>query len=98
MISENCSIDEFVETVKNKDDWEVLALALEEANRADRMSLRSKASETPNQNAEKTYSHDLKQLINYMRYSVKPKRPQERAYHLYQTYWGTQSQQAPAIT
>ena len=37
MISENCSIEEFVETVKDKAPWEVIALAVEEATQADRM-------------------------------------------------------------
>ena len=37
MITENCKIDAFVETVKNKTSWEALSLAVEEATRADRM-------------------------------------------------------------
>jgi hypothetical protein len=36
MISKNYSIEEFVEVVKGKDSYEVIALAVEEATKADR--------------------------------------------------------------
>jgi hypothetical protein len=92
MISENCSIDEFVETVKGKDTQEVIALAIDEATRADRMVYRTKRSDGPCPNGEAEYSHDLKTLIGYMRYTVKPKRPQDKAYRLYNAYWGEPDQ------
>ncbi|WP_319523791.1 hypothetical protein [uncultured Desulfosarcina sp.] len=83
MISENCRIDEFVETVKNKTPWEALSRAVEEANRADRMAYRSE------QKADfQAYSRQLKRLIGYLRYTVTPRRPRDKAYQLYMQHWG----------
>jgi hypothetical protein len=92
MISENCSIDEFVEAVKDKDSWEVLTLAVDEATWADRMvhrTVRCKETTTP---CGIQYSRHLKRLINYLRFEVKPKRPRDKAYRLYLMYWGTPDQ------
>jgi hypothetical protein len=85
MISESCSIEQFVETVKDKSTFEVLSLAVEEANLADRRYYRTK------QENSATYSRQLKRLIAYLRYSVVPKRPRDKAYNLYMTHWGTPS-------
>ncbi|HSO19033.1 MAG TPA: hypothetical protein VLT88_06230 [Desulfosarcina sp.] len=88
MISENCSLEEFVETVKGKEPWEVIMLAVEEATSAERMFLRSKRGADGGRNYGEAYSRHLKRLINYFRYTVKPKRPKDKAYRLYFTYWG----------
>ncbi|WP_172683925.1 hypothetical protein [Desulfosarcina cetonica] len=35
------------------------------------------------------YARQLKQLINYLRFEIKPKRPESKAYRLYVANWGT---------
>ncbi|BBO78376.1 hypothetical protein DSCW_57930 [Desulfosarcina widdelii] len=92
MISENCRIDEFVETVKNKTSWEALSLAVEEANRADRMAYRSERKTD-----FQTYSRQLKRLIGYLRYSVTPRRPRDMAYRLYMQHWGSARELHPSV-
>jgi len=93
MISENCSIDEFVEAVKDKDSWEVLTLAVDEATWADRMAHRTVRCNLTQNPCGIQYSRHLKQLINYLRFEVKPKRPRDKAYRLYSMYWGNPDRQ-----
>jgi hypothetical protein len=88
MISENCSIDEFVETVKGKEPWEVITLAVEEATWAERLFYRSTRQADGYMTCGQQYSYDLKKLIDYLRYVVTPRRPQDRAYCLYIEHWG----------
>jgi hypothetical protein len=88
MISEKCSIDEFVEAVKDKDTWEVLTLAVDEATWADRMAYRTRHNCQLQPPCGQQYSRHLKRLINYLRFEVKPKRPGDKAYRLYLMYWG----------
>lgn len=92
MISENCRIDEFVETVKNKTSWEALSLAVEEATWADRMAYRCERKTD-----FQTYSRQLKRLIGYLRYSVTPRRPRDKAYQLYMQYWGCPQEVHPGL-
>jgi hypothetical protein len=89
MISDNCRIDEFVETVKDKSPWEVIPLAVEEATWADRKFLRHHRKDHFGNDYEQEYSRRLKRLINYMRYTIKPKRSGDQVYDLYTTYWGS---------
>ena len=84
MISNNCSIDEFVESVKAKSPWEVIALAVEEATLADRMIYRSDG-----QRESIRYSQRLKRLIGLLRYETKPKRHDDKIHRLYTTHWAT---------
>ena len=42
MISKKFDIEEFVEVVKGKDSQEVIALAVEEATKADRMVMKTR--------------------------------------------------------
>lgn len=88
MISKTCNIEEFVEAVKGKKSWDVLMLALEEADRADRMIRRNCRDTEAAPCLDRQYARQLKQLINYFRYAVKPRRPQSKVYQLYQTHWG----------
>lgn len=90
MISKKCSIEEFVETVKDKDSQEVIALAIKEATKADRLILK-KRKQSKIENFQ-TYSCQLRQLINYHRYSVKPRRHVKTTYNLYMKYWGDSDQ------
>ena len=88
MISENCSISEFVESVKGKETWEVITLAVDEATRADRMIFRACRCSGNRCYTEGHYSRHLKRLIDYLRYTVTPKRRNDEVYHLYTAYWG----------
>jgi hypothetical protein len=86
MISEKFKIEEFVNAVKGKDPQEVIIIAIQEATKADRIVLKKrKQSKTEDIQA---YSRQLKQLINYHRYSVKPRRHIKTTYNLYMKYWG----------
>ena len=88
MISANFSIDEFVEAVKDKDIWEVLDLAVDEITWADRIYYHNHRGSEKLLLGGQPYSRQLKQLINYLRYEVKPRRPQNKAYRLYVANWG----------
>lgn len=87
MISENCSIGEFVDSVKDREAWEVIVLAVDEATSAERMSYHITPLSEHQLSRSKQYSRHLKRLINYLRYAVKMKRPEDEVYHLYKTYW-----------
>lgn len=93
MISENFSIDEFVEAVKDKDIWEVLNLAVDEITWADRINYHLHHRSGKQLLGGQHYSHELKQLINYLRYEVKPRRPHNKAYRLYVANWGAFDQE-----
>lgn len=88
MISENCDIDEFVETVKEKDILDVIALAIDETTEAERLFFRSHRQTHMDQRCGEQYARQLKQLINYLRFEIKPKRPESKAYRLYVANWG----------
>ncbi|BBO81850.1 hypothetical protein DSCO28_24160 [Desulfosarcina ovata subsp. sediminis] len=94
MISKNCSIEEFVKAVKEKEPQEIIYLANQEATKSDRIILkkRKKAKVEQYQN----YSRQLKDLINYHRYAVKPRRKTKIIYNLYMKYWG-QTEPAPTV-
>ena len=86
MISTKCSIEEFVEAVKDKDPQEVIALAVKEATKADRKVMKTR-KQGKTEKLE-TYSRQLKRLINYHRYAVKPCFRIKKTYNLYMKYWG----------
>jgi hypothetical protein len=97
MISENCSIHEFVESVKGKETWEVITLAVEEATRADRMYYHTCHDAGEGMHNGLDYSRQLKRLINYLRFEVKPRRPGDTAYCLYEAHWGQGDYQCPEL-
>jgi hypothetical protein len=86
MISKKFSIEEFVEAVKVKDRQEVVALAIQEATKADRLFLKNRKQSKREE--IQTYSRQLKQFINYHRYVVKPRHHMKKTYNLYMKYWG----------
>lgn len=90
MISKNYSIEEFVEAVKGKDPQNVITLAVKEATKADRLLMKSR-KQLKKENIL-TYSRQLKQLINYHRYVVKPRSHIKTTYNLYMKYWGASDQ------
>ena len=83
MISDKCSIEEFVESVKGKSAWDVISLAVEEATSSDRLIYRSGGWEAAQRN-----SQHLKQVINLFRYETKSKRHNDRVHQLYTQHWG----------
>lgn len=86
MISSACSIETFVEAVKDQDAMTVIAMAVDEATKADRLVLKN--GRQGQNELLRTYSRQLKQLIAYHRYAVKPRRPEKTTYRLYMKYWG----------
>jgi hypothetical protein len=90
MISKNFSIEEFVVAVKEQDPQDVIALAVQEATKADRLLLKN--SQQSKKGDVQTYSRQLKQLINYHRYAIKPRRRLKKTYNLYMKYWGKSDQ------
>ena len=86
MISKECSIEAFARFLKDKDSQTVIAMAVEEATKADRLIL--KKNQPANMALLQTYSRQLKQLISYHRYAVKPRKKEQTTYNLYMKYWG----------
>ena len=89
MISENFSIDEFVEAVKDREILDVVSLAVDEATEAERNYYRGHRRQPDLSSDSRDYSIELKQLIDYLRFEIKPKRPNDKAYRLYVAHWGT---------
>ena len=89
MVSEIYSIEAFVETVKEMNRDEVILTAIREAEQADR--IRIKATLQPEKERLAAYSQQLKQLINYHRFTVKPHRSRITTYNLYMKHWGASS-------
>jgi hypothetical protein len=83
MISKNCDFKMFIEAVKNKDHMEVVYLAEQEATRAERLALRSPSNPEEKQKCGREYSGLLKGLIQYLRYSIKPKLPEGHDYQVF---------------
>jgi hypothetical protein len=73
MISKECKLPEFVGAVRNKDYYEILHLADIEATEAERLFLRSRTDKGTRQCCGREYADRIKQLIDYMRYEVKPR-------------------------
>lgn len=86
MISKTCSIEAFAAFLKDKDSQTVIAMAVEEATKADRLILKKK--QPGKMTLLQTYSIQLKQLISYHRYAVKPRQKEQTTYNLYMKYWG----------
>jgi hypothetical protein len=73
MISKECKLSDFVGAVRNKDYFEILHLADQEATEAERLLLRPKNVKGGRQRCGREYAERIKQLIDYMRYEVKPR-------------------------
>ena len=72
MISPSCNIQEFIEAVKDKDYFEVLSFADEEALRAWRSSYRT-CGRTADESAScKRYEELLKEIARHVKSSVAP--------------------------
>lgn len=84
MISKECCIEAFVEALKDMDSMTVISSAIQEATEADRLFLRKDQLADIAAN----YSKQLKKLINYHRYTIKPNHSEKTTYNLYMKYWG----------
>ncbi len=74
MISSDCRFVEFLQEMSGRSLDEILRLAEEEATRAERLSLRSRGGLLGARCGE-DYAERLKQLIDYLRFSIKPRKP-----------------------
>lgn len=73
MISKECKLSDFVGAVHDKDYYEILHLADQEATEAERLFLLPKTDNSTRQCCGREYAERIKQLIDYMRYEVKPR-------------------------
>jgi len=73
MISKECKFSEFMVAVRDKDYFDVIQLAEQEATDAERLFLRVRADEPQKTRCGEDYAERIKQLIDYMRYEVKPR-------------------------
>ncbi len=74
MISSDCRFIDFLQGVRGRSPDEILRLAEEEATRAERLSLRFRGGPVGARCGE-DYAERLKQLIDYLRFSIKPRKP-----------------------
>ena len=72
MISNTCSIDEFVKKVLNRDFLDIVYLAEKEATEAERKFYCQKAVAQAKRDDIWKYAQALKDLLDYLRFSVKP--------------------------
>jgi hypothetical protein len=73
MISKECKFSDFVGAVRNKNYFEILHLAHQEATEAERLFLRPGADPAARERCNREYAEQIKQLIDYMRYEVRPR-------------------------
>lgn len=74
MISSDCRFVDFLRMVSGRSREEILRLAEEEATRAERLSLRSRGGPVGERCGE-DYAERLKQLIDYLRFTIQPRKP-----------------------
>ena len=72
MISTNFDFEQFADTVKEKDFFDVIYLAEQEAIKAWRISTKKKLQNGFDSDLCRSYQSKLKGLIHFMRYGVKP--------------------------
>jgi hypothetical protein len=73
MISKECKFSDFAAAVRNKNYFEILHLADQEATEAERLLLRRRFDTVTRQRCGKEYAERIKQFIDYLRYEVKPR-------------------------
>lgn len=73
MISKECKFSDFVVAVRNKNYFEILHLADQEATAAERLFLKPRVGNSVRQLCGRDYAERIKHLIDYMRYEVKPR-------------------------
>jgi len=83
MISQECNIVEFVDTVKGKPYSDIIMLANHEATLAERCLYRRKKCSSDDTSCVR-YTQQLKDLISYIRYSTRPAGAKRHGKDLYQ--------------
>jgi hypothetical protein len=73
MISSSFNFEQFADSVKEKDYFDVIYLADQEATQAWRISNKNKLLKGADADLCRSYQSRLKGLIHFMRYGVKPK-------------------------
>ncbi|MEW6664938.1 MAG: hypothetical protein AB1512_06925 [Thermodesulfobacteriota bacterium] len=71
MISTCCDLYEFVEAVQERNYFEVIYLAEQEATEAERLRFRQKGAERQDPDGCPRYADSLKGFISYMRYGIR---------------------------
>jgi hypothetical protein len=83
MISEDYNIAAFINAVKGKDYSEIIELADQEATIADRCRYRKRRKNAEASECGMRYSSQLKDLIFYLRYNIKPANARLEHFKLY---------------
>jgi hypothetical protein len=83
MISEDCNIVAFVNAVKGKQYPEIIELADHEATLAERCRYSRRKGLWEESDCARRYSHQLKDLIFYLRNSIRPANTQPEHIKLY---------------
>jgi hypothetical protein len=86
MISSDCDIYEFVESLGDKDYLDIIFLADREATEVERIALQSGYKIGKKQNCPKDYADNLKDLIVFLKYTVKPKKLTDKFGQLSEKY------------
>jgi hypothetical protein len=89
MISEHCDLEAFFSEINGKRKGEAILMAHQEATAAERMLLSNKggavekASDPP---IYSEYSSSLKEFIQYIRCTIRPKPADDVKHRMFQTY------------
>lgn len=78
-------LKQFVEAVKDKDYWEIIDFAAQEATQAERAFFQRKKSGHGDPRAMTRYATILKDLISFVRYGVKPPGVETADFRLFQS-------------
>jgi hypothetical protein len=74
MISSKFDINDFLETQRDKDYFDIIFMADKEATKAERIALQSGYEIGERERSLKVYADDLKDLIIFLRSTVRPKK------------------------
>lgn len=89
MISSDCDISDFIRATHGKNHQEIIEMADREATEAERSLYRTKATETQRKGCGRMYAQQLKNLIFFIRYGVKPAGTDALQFELYKTVFKT---------
>jgi len=93
MISANCDIREFISELENKDFFEMICLLEKEATEAERQLFNPKSKLCERQICGPEYVSNLKNLIFYLKYDVRPRGLQEEHARLLDSVCGEDGHQ-----
>ncbi|MGD9363502.1 MAG: hypothetical protein PVH85_31860 [Desulfobacterales bacterium] len=82
MISSDCDINKFVSSLGDKDYLDIIFLADREATEVERIALQSGYEIGEREKCLKDYADNLKDLICFLKYTVKPKKLTDKFGHL----------------